>query len=215
MNINWRNLILSAVYLGLVGTAAQAQVINFGPNVFLFTPSTPTATIQSTLNTLFAQQNNANTAQFGPNRYAVLFEPGTYNVSINLGYYMQVLGLGQSPDNVKINGTLDSHAFLPNGNATCNFWLAAENLALSSTNGYTMWAVSQGTSFRRMHVQNNVYLCEWSGSQNWASGGFLADSKISLSSSLVRAVSSAICLQSDLSRSMRRRRLPLICEAST
>jgi hypothetical protein len=169
--------------LQLVFVSTNTVVTNpagpyFGPNVFLFTPSTPTATIQSTLNTLFAQQNNASTAQFGPNRYAVLFEPGTYNVSINLGYYMQVLGLGQSPDNVKINGTLDSHAFLPNGNATCNFWLAAENLALSSTNGYTMWAVSQGTSFRRMHVQNNLYLCEWSGSQNWASGGFLADSKI-------------------------------------
>ncbi|HEV2437673.1 MAG TPA: fibronectin type III domain-containing protein [Verrucomicrobiae bacterium] len=151
---------------------------SFGPNVFLFTPSTPTATIQNTLNTLFAQQNSGNTSQFDANRYAVLFEPGTYNVSINLGYYMQVLGLGPSPDNVKINGSLDCHAFLPNGNATCNFWLSAENLAVSSTNGYTMWAVSQGTSFRRMHVQNNLYLCEWSGSQNWASGGFLADSRI-------------------------------------
>ena len=151
---------------------------NFGPNVFLFSPSTPMATIQSTLDTLFAQQNSASTSQFDANRYAILFEPGTYNVSINMGYYMQVLGLGQSPDNVKINGTLDCNAFLPNGNATCNFWLSSENLAVSSTNGYTMWAVSQGTSFRRMHVQNDLYLCEWSGSQNWASGGFLADSEI-------------------------------------
>lgn len=172
---------LNAVQLVYVSTntvITNSTLPNFGPNVFLFTPSTPTATIQSILNGLFASQNNSTTSQFGANRYAVLFEPGTYNVAINLGYYMQILGLGQSPDNVKINGTLDSHAFLANGNATCNFWLSSENLALSSTNGYTMWAVSQGTSFRRMHVQNNVYLCEWSGSQNWASGGFLADSKI-------------------------------------
>ncbi|HUA37080.1 MAG TPA: hypothetical protein VMA35_01620 [Candidatus Sulfopaludibacter sp.] len=169
--------------LQLVFVSTNTVVTNtsgpyFGPNVFLFTPYTPTATIQSTLNTLFAQQNSSTTSQFGVNRYAVLFEPGTYNVSLNLGYYMQVLGLGQSPDNVEINGALDCNAFLPNGNATCNFWLSAENLAVSSTNGYTMWAVSQGTSFRRMHVQNNLYLAEWSGSQNWASGGFLADSKI-------------------------------------
>ena len=140
---------------------------NFGPNVFLFTPSTPTATIQSTLNTLFAQQNNASTSQFGANRYAVLFEPGTYNVSINLGYYMQVLGLGQSPDNVTINGLLDCHGFLANGNATCNFWMSAENLAVFSNKQryYSQWAVSQGTSFRRMHVKGNLYPCEFERSQ--------------------------------------------------
>ena len=169
---------LQLVFVSTNTVVANPAGPNFGPNVFLFTPSTPTATIQSTLNTLFAQQNNASTSQFGANRYAILFEPGTYNVTINLGYYMQVLGLGQSPDNVTINGALDCNAFLPNGNATCNFWLSAENLAVSSTDGYTMWAVSQGTSFRRMHVENNLYLCEWSGSQNWASGGFLADSEI-------------------------------------
>jgi hypothetical protein len=106
--------------------------------------------------------------------------PGTYNnnIAVKMGYYMQVLGLGQSPDNVTINGSLDCHALLPNNNATCNFWMASENLAVSPTNGYTMWAVSQGTSFRRMHVQSDLFLCEWDGSQNWASGGFLADSKI-------------------------------------
>jgi hypothetical protein len=155
-----------------------SQAPNFGANVLIFDSSMSMASIQSQLNTIFSQQNSGSTSQFNTNRYAVLFKPGTYNVSINLGYYMQVLGLGQAPDNVKINGSLDSHAFLANGNATCNFWLSSENLDVSSTNGYTMWAVSQGTSFRRMHVQNNVYLCEWSGSQNWASGGFLVDSKI-------------------------------------
>ncbi len=155
-----------------------SQAPNFGANVLIFDSSMSMASIQSQLNAVFSLQNSGSTSQFNTNRYAVLFKPGTYNVSINLGYYMQVLGLGLSPDNVKINGSLDSHAFLANGNATCNFWLSSENLDVSSTNGYTMWAVSQGTSFRRMHVQNNVYLCEWSGSQNWASGGFLVDSKI-------------------------------------
>ena len=151
---------------------------NFGPNVIIFYPSMSWATIQNSLNTISGQQAQSG-AQFGANRYAIFFMPGTYtNIAVNMGYYMQVLGLGQSPDNVTINGVLDSRPFLPNDNATCNFWLSSENLAVSSTNGYTMWAVSQGTSFRRMHLQNNLYLDDWIGPDNWASGGFLADSKI-------------------------------------
>ena len=152
---------------------------NFGPNVFLFSPSTPTATIQNTLNSIFALQDDVNASQFDANRYAILFEPGTYNVAINMGYYMQVLGLGQSPDNVTINGLLDAHGFLADNNATCNFWMAAENLAVFPTNsgGYSQWAVSQGTSFRRMHVKGNLFLSDFEGDA-YSSGGFLADSKI-------------------------------------
>ena len=85
---------MSVAWLGLCSATVKASVVNFGPNVFLFTPSTPTATIQSTLDNLFASQNNVNTSQFDTNRYAILFEPGTYDVNINMGYYMQVLGLG-------------------------------------------------------------------------------------------------------------------------
>ncbi|HTY87354.1 MAG TPA: hypothetical protein VMB80_07810 [Candidatus Acidoferrum sp.] len=153
---------------------------NFGANVFILYPSMSSAAIQSSLDTISRQQAQSG-AQFGANRYAIFFMPGTYtNIAVNLGYYMQVLGLGQSPDNVTLKGLLDSRAFLPNGNATCNFWLSSENLALAATNGYTIWAVSQGTSFRRMHVQNWMALCEDGGaySEAWASGGFLADSKI-------------------------------------
>ena len=147
---------------------------NFGPNVFLFTPSTPTATIQSTLNTLFAQQNNANTSQFDANRYAILFEPGTYNVTINMGYYMQVLGLGQSPDNVTINGGLQCFNF--NGQSTVNFWMSAENLAVipSGRSGTMTWSVSQGTSLRRDACQGRFERVRW----HLCSGGFLADSKM-------------------------------------
>ncbi len=67
---------------------------DFGPNVIVFNPATPTATIQSTLNSIFALQSDVNASQFNANRYAILFQPGTYNVAINMGYYMQVLGLG-------------------------------------------------------------------------------------------------------------------------
>ena len=136
------------------------------------------ATIQNSLNTISGQQAQSG-AQFNNNRYAIFFMPGTYtNIAVSMGYYMQVLGLGQSPDNVTIIGALDCLPFLPNDNATCNFWLSSENLAVSPTNGYVMWAVSQGTSFRRMHLQNNLFVDDWVGPDNWASGGFMADSKI-------------------------------------
>jgi hypothetical protein len=151
---------------------------NFGPNVYLFTPSTPPATIQNTLNTLFGQQNNVSSSQFDANRYAVLFEPGTYPVTINMGYYMQILGLGQSPDNVTINGGLQCNAFgsSPSPGSTENFWMSAENLAVnpSANSGTMTWSVSQGTSLRRMHVLGNLNVSDGS----YCSGGFLADSKV-------------------------------------
>lgn len=171
--------VLTMALLGLNPTAQTAP--NFGSNVIIFYPSTPKATIQSSLDTIFAKQNSASTSQFGTNRYAIFFMPGTYtNIAVNMGYYMQVLGLGQMPDDVTINGLLDVHGFLADHNATCNFWMSSENLAVSPTNsdGRSTWAVSQATSFRRMHVKGNLYLADTDYQDAWSSGGFLADSKI-------------------------------------
>ena len=156
------------------GLDSQMQAApNFGPNVFVYNPSMPVATIQSNLNYLFGLQSNVNASQFDANRYAILFQPGTYNLAINMGYYMQVLGLGQSPDNVTINGELQSYNF--GGQSTENFWMSAENLAVVPTNNSTMtWSVSQGTWLRRMHVEGSLNLSDGT----YASGGFLADSKV-------------------------------------
>jgi len=173
---------LNALQLVFVSTntiAGNPALPNFGPNVFVFNPSMSAATIQSTLDHLFSLQGDVNASQFDANRYAILFQPGTYNVAVNLGYYMQVLGLGSSPDDVIINGLLDSHGFLPNHNATCNFWMSAENLAVFPTNSgtFSQWAVSQGTSFRRMHVEGSLFLSDFDNGA-YSSGGFLADSKV-------------------------------------
>ena len=168
-------IIVAALNMALLCLNPGAQAApNFGPNVYLFSPSTPTATIQSTLNTLFGLQGSASTSQFDANRYAILFEPGTYNVTINMGYYMQVLGLGQSPDNVTINGALQCYSL--GGDSTQNFWMSAENLAVVPTNSSTTmtWSVSQGTSLRRVHVNGSLNLSDG----QYSSGGFLADSKV-------------------------------------
>ncbi|MFG1841558.1 discoidin domain-containing protein [Micromonospora sp. NPDC049175] len=151
---------------------------NLGPNTFVFGPSTPTSTIQSRLNTLFTQQE---TNQFGPQRYAVLFKPGTYSADVNLGFFTQVAGLGMSPDDVNLNGHVRTEAFWMGGNATQNFWRAAENLSVTLPAGQTVerWAVSQAAPYRRMHLrggQNQIQL--WNGGDGWSSGGLLADTRI-------------------------------------
>ncbi len=176
----------SALQLVFVSTntVISNAVPNFGANVEIFDPSMPMSTIQSQLSSVFSGQQNS---QFGTGRYALLFKPGQYtNLDVALGYYTQVLGLGQMPDDVTITGNVHSDGVLPNNNATVNFWRSCENFAVIPTdtasspleNANTMtFAVSQGTSLRRMHVRGNLNLAN-TNSQAWSSGGFLADSKI-------------------------------------
>jgi len=155
---------------------------NLGPNTFVFDPSTPQSTIQSRLNTIAAQMK---TNQFGTQRYAVLFKPGSYNADVDLRFYTQVAGLGLLPDQVNLNGHVRVEADWlqqgddPNnlGNATQNFWRAAENMSVTLPAGQIeRWAVSQAAPYRRMHLRGQVQL--WNGGDGWASGGLIADSRI-------------------------------------
>ncbi|SDS59782.1 hypothetical protein SAMN05444173_3372 [Opitutus sp. GAS368] len=145
---------------------------DFGPNVLIFDPAMPD--IQQRIDAVFARQESS---QFGPGRVAYLFKPGQYQLDVQMGFYMQAVGLGRSPDDVQITGAVRSMAaWMRNHNATCNFWRGAENLAVipALTDKVDVWAVSQGTMLRRVHIRGDVNL--WAG--GWASGGFLADSKI-------------------------------------
>jgi hypothetical protein len=147
---------------------------DFGPNVTVFDPSMSQATIQNKLTSVFQQQQSN---QFGQQRVALLFKPGTYNADANVGFYEQVAGLGLTPDAVTINGAVHAEAdWWPDGshNATQNFWRDAENLSVNPTGGTDRWAVSQAAPYRRMHVRGNLVLDDG----GWSSGGFIADSKI-------------------------------------
>lgn len=146
---------------------------DFGPNVLVFDPSMPMAMIQSRIAAIAAVQE---TSQFGTARYAYLFKPGHYDLDVRLGYYMQAIGLGRLPDDVTITGAVRSKADARQGNATLNFWRSAENMAITPTldANTAVWAVSQGTSLRRIHVLGPLDL--WDG--GFSSGGFVADSKI-------------------------------------
>ena len=170
-------------------SAALSQP-NFGPNVYIFNPSMPLSQIQATVNMVASQQVSN---QFGTQRYALLFEPGTYGSSTNplnfqVGYYTAVAGLGLSPSDVVINGSIDVYnQCLSSGNciALVNFWRSLSNLTINVTNPnagcYTgeFWAVSQAAPMRRVQVNGLTTLMDYCTGPSFASGGFIADSEFS------------------------------------
>ncbi|GAB2826437.1 hypothetical protein GCM10027073_64410 [Streptomyces chlorus] len=145
---------------------------DLGPNVIVFDPSTPG--IQAKLDEVFARQE---ADQFGPGRYQFFFKPGAYHgLNAQLGFYTSISGLGLSPDDTTINGDVTVDAGWFDGNATQNFWRSAENLALVPVNGTNRWAVAQAAPFRRMHIRGGLNLAP--AGYGWASGGYIADSRI-------------------------------------
>ncbi len=158
---------------GAGGTEVLGPPPDFGPNVLIFDPSMAMADIQAELDRVIGEQEDA---QFGAGRYAYFFKPGTYELDVKIGYYIQALGLGQSPDDVVISGAVRSKADWFGGNATLNFWRGVENLSVvpQEDGGINVWAISQGAAFRRVHVQGPLNLSDG----GWSSGGFIADSRI-------------------------------------
>jgi hypothetical protein len=168
--------------------AAAGGQAGFGPNVYVFTPAMPQSQIQSTVDAIAAQQVPN---QFGTQRYALLFEPGTYGTTANplrfqVGYYTEVAGLGQSPGDVVINGSADvyNQCFAPNNcHALDNFWRSLSNLTINTAGGQgcqtstEFWAVSQAAPMRRVSVNGMVSLMDYcSAGPQFASGGYVADS---------------------------------------
>ena len=162
--------------------------VNFGPNVTIFTPSMPQSEIQAKVDAVAAQQVSN---QFGGERYALLFEPGTYGSSANplnfqVGYYTAVAGLGLSPGDVVINGSIYVHNQCFGANnctALVNFWRSLSNLTINVTtpgfgcyNG-EFWAVSQAAPMRRVQVNGFATLMDYCTGPSFASGGFIADSQ--------------------------------------
>ncbi|MFM0741642.1 hypothetical protein PQQ51_30770 [Paraburkholderia xenovorans] len=163
---------------------ATSNTPDFGPNVIVFDPSMSSASIQSQLDNAFNSQLLSPTAQFGSQRFAFLFKPGSYsNINANVGFYTSIAGLGQNPDDTGISGSINVDSgwnYGDQSNATQNFWRSVENLAISPNGGTNRWAVSQAAPMRRVHVQGNLTLgpSNQGDGQGYASGGFLADSKI-------------------------------------
>jgi hypothetical protein len=172
--------VATATYtIGAVSCPTQSDIPNFGPNTRIFDPSMSNATIQAQLDADFNAQKSTQTAQMANGRVAHLFKPGAYTVHDDVGFYTSVSGLGQNPGDVVINGDVTVDAFNGSdaGNATQNFWRSAENLAIVPSSGNNRWAVAQAAPFRRIDVRGGLQL--YPASFGFASGGYIADSRVS------------------------------------
>jgi hypothetical protein len=156
----------------LPARAAKTARPKFGPNVLIFDPSMMPQTIQKQINAVYATQEHN---EFGPQRNAFFFMPGTYPVDVPIGFYTEVIGLGSSPDATRINGNVHADANHEHNNATTTFWRAAEGFSVTPTGGTMQWAVSQAVSMRRMHIRGDIVLHQNHG---WASGGWMSDSVV-------------------------------------
>jgi hypothetical protein len=169
----------------------------FGPNVYVFTPSMPQSQIQATVDSIASQQVGN---QFGTQRYALLFEPGTYGSAADplffqVGYYTSVAGLGTSPGDVVINGAVDSFNQCSGGSCTAlvNFWRSLSNLTINfpapppgapCSQTAEFWATSQASPVRRVDVNGFTSLEDYCSAPSYSSGGFIADSQFSASTVL-------------------------------
>jgi hypothetical protein len=155
-------------------TNAETQFTGktFGKNAFIFEPSMNMSDIQELIDKLYIEQHHRK-GEFSKDRYALLFKPGTYTLDLKVGYYMHYMGLGQSPKDVIIKGTIISRG-LNHGNVTLNFWRSVENLTIDTpAESVNIWGVSQAAPLRRVFVKGDIQLHD----DGWASGGYIADSK--------------------------------------
>jgi hypothetical protein len=191
-------VVVSAVLLSS-GPAAAAP--SFGPNVVVLDPSMSQASIQSKLDAISTQQVSN---QFGTQRYAVLFEPGTYGsdadpLVFQLGYYTQVAGLGGTPNDVVINGAVDVFnqcAETGPCDGLNNFWRSLSNLTLNvrlpaqppayapdngedpaCKNSNDLFGVSQASPVRSVIV-NGAFILQDYCNRGFVSGGFFANDEL-------------------------------------
>ncbi len=188
---------LAAGAVAISGAAAAPQhaskpaagVPDFGPNVKIFDPSMSTSEIKAVVDAIAAEQVSN---QFGTQRYALLFKPGTYGtptdpLNFQVGYYTEVTGLGSSPSGVVVNGTIDvyNQCFGPGDcTALVNFWRSLSNLTINVAGKGgcqfgEFWATSQAAPMRRVHVNGFMTLMDYCSAPSFASGGFIADSQLS------------------------------------
>jgi hypothetical protein len=189
-------LVLGTLLLtGVFGTSALAQngskaAPDFGPNVYIFDPSTPAAQIQTTLSNLYFQGLTATQDptlnQFITSRSAILFKPGTYSVEAPIGYYESIAGLGETPGAVIINGFITPNfgSTFPGANVTDIFWRSMENMTFNPTQDTAQdagpntlqWGVSQAAPLRRIQVNGSIELAD--SFCGFASGGYISDTVI-------------------------------------
>jgi hypothetical protein len=163
--------------------AWPASVAVFGPG---------DAGVQEKLNAAFANNGGhspSNHGQFSDKRYAFLFKPGAYAVDAPVGYYTQVMGLGEVPSDVTFQsakGVYSEEGDYSIGGALSTFWRSAENFKTEANESWgvgngMMWAVSQAAPVRRVDIVNDLCLFEYQppiAAAGESSGGFFANVQV-------------------------------------
>jgi len=186
----------------------DAETTTFGPNVCVFSDTMSQSAIQADLNAIATQQvpvasqfdSGRYSVFFEPGTYGSAASPLVFQV----GYYTQVAGLGALPSDTVINGAIDVFnnlctAGTSNCNADDNFWRSLSNLKLNvdlpttvpayappaldafgagCANSAEFWAASQAAPIRRVIINGNLVAQDYCANNNYASGGFLADSQL-------------------------------------
>jgi hypothetical protein len=186
-----------------------ATVAAFGPDVCVFNDTMSQATIQADLNNIAVQQvpvasqfdSQRYAVFFQPGTYGSAADPLVFQV----GYYTEVAGLGAMPQDTVVDGAIDVFNTLctagtTNCNSLDNFWRSMSNLTLNvdhpastpafappvqdssgagCANSAEMWSVSQAAPIRRAIINGNVVFQDYCATDDYASGGFIADTKVS------------------------------------
>ena len=187
----------------------DATVAAFGPNVCVFNDTMTQADIQADLNNISTQQvpvssqfdSQRYAVFFEPGTYGSAADPLVFQV----GYYTEVAGLGAMPQDTVINGAAEVYnnlctAGTSNCNSADNFWRSLSNLTIdvdlpSSPPAYAppvldaygagcanteeSWSASQADPIRRVIVNGSIVFQDYCAADNFASGGYIADSKVS------------------------------------
>ncbi|MGH3261818.1 MAG: adenylyl cyclase, partial [Trebonia sp.] len=184
------------------------ETATFGPDVCVFTPAMSQSAIQADLDAIATRQvpvssqfdGDRYSVLFEPGTYGSAASPLVFQV----GYYTQVAGLGALPSDTVVNGAIDVFnnlctAGTSDCNADDNFWRSLSNLDLNvdlpssppayappaidaygagCDNSAEIWAASQAAPIRRVIVNGSVVAQDYCAANNYASGGFIADSEV-------------------------------------
>ncbi len=198
----------AAVAPAAASLCPDAAGATFGPNVCVFTPAMSQTAIQADLDAIATQQvpigsqfdSQRYAIFFEPGTYGSAADPLVFQV----GYYTQVAGLGTLPSDTVIDGAIDVFnnlctAATTDCNSDDNFWRSLSNLDLNvdlpattpdyappvldaygagCANSGEIWSASQAAPIRRVIVNGSVVLQDYCASNDYASGGFIADSQV-------------------------------------
>ena len=144
------------------------------------------------------------TEHFSNERKVIFFEPREepYRVQVQVGYYVQVAGLGAAAEDVQfadaIDGKVKKGPYCPayfneklkDLTILDTFWRSAENFKNTSKDGQ-QWAVSQAAPIRRVHATHDFHLDDGAAQ---ASGGHLAN--VQVDGTLVFGAQQQFCAKS-------------------